>query len=131
MYDLGDNFKIPTFANVAKPECVYKGEKYRFTILSERLIRLEYNQDGIFEDRPTEFAWNREFPVPKFAVKEDTKYFELKTSYFTLTYTKNNKWIIVEGNSMTQFYGQQATIDKGIKKEFIKSIRYNENNDKI
>ena len=113
MYDLGDNFKIPTFANVAKPECIYKGEKYRFTILSERLIRLEYNPDGIFEDRPTEFAWNREFPAPKFAVKEDTKYFELKTSYFTLTYTKNKS-----------FKGSSVSPSSNLKVEVVNSDRY-------
>lgn len=39
-----------------------------------------------------------------------------------LTLTKDSKWIIVEGNSRTQFYGQQGTIDKGIKEELIKNV---------
>lgn len=89
MYNLGDNFKIPTAGNLPKEECIYKGEHYRFTILSERLIRLEYSIDGVFEDRPTEFAWNREFSAPKFVVREDDKYIEIKTAYFVLSYTKN------------------------------------------
>ena len=89
MYNLGDNFKIPTATNLPKEECVYKGEHYRFTILSERLIRLEYSIDGVFEDRPTEFAWNREFDAPKFVVREDDRYIEIKTAYFVLSYTKN------------------------------------------
>ena len=113
MYNLGDNFKIPTFDVLPKEECVYKGEYYRFTILSERLIRLEYNPDGIFEDRPTEFAWNREFPVPKFAVKEDKRYFELKTSYFTLTYTKNKS-----------FKGSSVSPSSNLKVEVTNSDRY-------
>ena len=89
MYNLGDNFKIPTAGRLPKEECIYTGTNYRFSILSERLIRLEYSPTGKFEDRPTEFAWNREFNVPKFVVKEDSKYIEIKTSYFVLSYTKN------------------------------------------
>ena len=91
MYNLGDNFKIPTAGRLPKEECIYTGTNYRFSILSERLIRLEYSPTGKFEDRPTEFAWNREFNVPKFVVKEDSKYIEIKTSYFVLSYTKNKR----------------------------------------
>ena len=39
-----------------------------------------------------------------------------------LTYTDKKEWIIVEGNSRTQFFGQQMTIDRGIKKKFIESV---------
>ena len=38
------------------------GKKYRFTVLSPRLIRLEYNPLGVFEDRPTSMVVNRAFP---------------------------------------------------------------------
>lgn len=89
MYNLGDNFKISTYENLPKPECIYSGTKYRFTILSDRLVRIEYSDEGIFEDRPTQFALNRDFEVPKFAAKEDKKYLEIKTTYFTLLYTKD------------------------------------------
>lgn len=89
MYDLGEHFKMPIAEIKANPECVYSGEKYRITILSERLLRLEYNENGLFEDRPTEIVLNRNFESPKFVVKEDKKYIEIKTSYFTLFYTKN------------------------------------------
>ena len=41
-----------------------------------------------------------------------------------LTFTSDQKWIIVEGNGLTQFIGQQATIDKGIKKQFLKATGY-------
>ena len=73
----------------ANPKNVIQGNKFRFTVLSERLIRLEYSIDGVFEDRPTEFAWNREFTAPKFVVREDERYIEIKTAYFVLSYTKN------------------------------------------
>lgn len=37
------------------------GNKYRITILTGRLIRLEYNEQGIFEDRITKTVVNRDF----------------------------------------------------------------------
>lgn len=113
MYNLGDNFKIPTASNRPKDECVYKGEKYRFTILSERLIRLEYSENGIFEDRPSEFAWNKSFQVPKFVVREDDKYLEIKTSYFVLSYTKNKS-----------FYGGRINPTANLKVDVVNSDRY-------
>ncbi|RAZ27042.1 hypothetical protein DK853_49790, partial [Klebsiella oxytoca] len=57
-----------------KPVCskgsVISGEKYRFTVLTPALIRLEYNESGKFEDRATQSVLNRDFPVPQFQVVE-------------------------------------------------------------
>ena len=35
------------------------GKKFRITVLSPRLIRIEYNEKGLFEDRPTSLIINR------------------------------------------------------------------------
>ena len=64
MYNLGEQFARDYSLALANPECVLQGEKYRFTILSESLIRIEYNKDGVFEDRPTELVWYRNFEKP-------------------------------------------------------------------
>ena len=40
-------------------ENIIQGEKYRFTLITDRLIRMEYNENGVFEDRPTQIIWNR------------------------------------------------------------------------
>ena len=74
---------------ISKEEAIFKGEKYRITVLSELLVRLEYSESGSFEDRPTELAKFRNFDVPKFEVYEDDKVLNIKTSYFDLNYTKN------------------------------------------
>ena len=55
-------------------------------MLTERLIRLEYQEDGIFEDRLTELVTNRSFPIPKFQFKEDAVSLEITTKYFHLFY---------------------------------------------
>jgi alpha-glucosidase (family GH31 glycosyl hydrolase) len=92
MYNLGEQFKRNQEIGKAKEKCIYKGEKYRITILSERLVRLEYNPSGKFIDAPSELVWNRVFDEPKFAGKEDDQYLEIKTPYFTLFYTKEKSF---------------------------------------
>ena len=71
MYNLGEHFKIDKRKTVSKQKSIIQGEKYRITVLSERLVRLEYSEDGIFNDLPTELAIDLDFDVPKFNVKQD------------------------------------------------------------
>ena len=39
-----------------------RGEKYRITLLTECLVRLEYDEAGQFEDGSTQMVLNRNFP---------------------------------------------------------------------
>ncbi|KAL5338351.1 glycosyl hydrolases family 31-domain-containing protein [Aspergillus crustosus] len=66
---------------------IVKGQTYRFTLLSERLIRFEWAEDGHFEDRASTFAINRDFPVPKFRVVDGDD-LEIITDYFHVSYSK-------------------------------------------
>lgn len=77
----------------SKAGAIFQGEKYRITILSEILVRLEYSEYGTFEDRPTELAVYRDFEVPPFKVEEDDKYLDITTRYFELQYVKNKPFI--------------------------------------
>ena len=88
MYKLGEQFEVDYEKAKAEGKNIIAGSNYRFTIITERLIRLEFNKDGVFEDRPTELAWNRNLGEVKFTKKEDKKYLEIKTKYFVLTYLK-------------------------------------------
>ena len=36
----------------SRAESILQGEKYRITVLTEGLLRLEYSQDGIFDGPP-------------------------------------------------------------------------------
>ena len=67
---------------------IFKGNKYRITVLSEILLRLEYSENGEFLDEATEFARNRKFPIPKFTVQQDERFLVIETSYFRLEYAK-------------------------------------------
>ncbi len=73
----------------SKNNCILQGQKYRITILTERLIRLEYSEDGVFEDRATSLVNFRNFDVPVWTYNEKgNNSCEIKTKYFTLTYNK-------------------------------------------
>ena len=58
----------------------------RFTILTPKLLRMEWSEDGKFEDRATLTFINRKLPVPGFKVSTNGKTVTIKTSDLTLTY---------------------------------------------
>ena len=66
MKDHSNVFDLRPRANVQAVVC---GDRYRFTVLTSRLIRMEYDETGAFEDNATAFAFCREFPVPEFSVR--------------------------------------------------------------
>lgn len=93
MYNLGDQFKIDYKQAVSNPDAIIIGKKYRITVLTERLVRLEYNENGVFEDRPTRLILKRNFDKPSFDIKQDEKYLEIATKYFKITYQKEKNFI--------------------------------------
>lgn len=64
------------------------GEKYRITLLTEGLIRLEYSEDGVFEDRPTQMVFFRDFPETDYRVISDGDGIEIHTSRIHLIYNE-------------------------------------------
>ena len=76
----------PSFDPVAKEEAVIQGDKYRFTILTAQLIRLEYSKEGQFEDRPSQTFWYRKQKVPQFEVKEMENELVVETEKLILNY---------------------------------------------
>ncbi|GAB3286152.1 TIM-barrel domain-containing protein [Kineosporia babensis] len=73
---------------VADPAAVITGARYRITILLDGLVRLEYSEHGVFEDRASTFAVNRLQPVPDFRVLETETHLEVVTSRLRLTYDR-------------------------------------------
>ena len=92
MYNLGDQFKFDLNASLMNPECIIKGDKFRITILTESLIRLEYSNDGMFNDLPTFNIWYRNFNKPNFNIQETDKILNITTNYFNLVYLKEKNF---------------------------------------
>lgn len=64
-------------------------DKYRFTVLTDGVLRYEWAPDGKFEDRPSAFAAQREQKeVPEYRVRESQESLEIVTSRFHMTYNK-------------------------------------------
>ena len=57
---------VPDFHPLANPDAVITAGNVRFTVLTDRLLRLEYSREARFEDRPSQAFWHREQPVPAF-----------------------------------------------------------------
>ena len=93
MATISKEFKADYTNARSNEKAIFKGKFYRITVLSESLIRLEYDEGGMFEDRPTELAKFRNFPVPEFTQKENETVLEISTKYFTLQYQKDKPFV--------------------------------------
>ena len=96
---------------IANERSVIQGEKYRFTVLTSRLIRIEYSETGKFEDRATQIVVNREFGKPEINVKETDERLVITTEHCVLTYlkgrafNKNSLSIRYTGENPEMLYG--------------------------
>lgn len=89
MSDLSEHFKVDISLGKANGKYIFAGKKYRITVLSDVLLRLEYSDTGKFNDYPTLFAINRKFKnEPRITVKEDEKFLNITNDYFILEYAK-------------------------------------------
>ena len=93
MYDLGPHFKIDLTKCKTPSAFVYRGKKYRISILSNSLIRFEYSEEGKFNDYPTFFASNRSFGQAKVSIEEDNEILTIKSEKFILEYKKERSFV--------------------------------------
>ena len=64
----------------------------RFTVLTPQLIRMEWSEDGVFEDRATLTFVNRKTDVPQFKCSNGKNKLVIRTDKLTLTYIKGAKF---------------------------------------
>ena len=125
MAEISEKFKVNYDNAKSNEKAIFKGKFYRITVLSESLIRLEYDSGGMFEDRPTEFATFRNFPVPKFQVQENETLLVLSSEYFRLQYQKDkpfqgsmfaqdsNLKVALQGTEKVWYYGHDEARNFG------------------
>lgn len=114
MASLKPHFTIPDYDDAKSVEgAMIIGEKYRITILSDILVRLEYSETGTFENRPTELIKFRRFNMPKFLRKEDSQFLVISTPYFKLEYTKNKP-----------FYGSKVSPEQFFKISLVNTDKF-------
>lgn len=72
----------------ARAEALVTGTCYRFTILTESLIRMEYQPEGHFTDEATQTVVCRDFPPPAFRTVEEDGRLEIITEKLHLYYDR-------------------------------------------
>lgn len=107
-------------------ENIVKGDKYRFTVLTERLIRMEYDKDGEFVDLASQTVFYRDFPKTEYSVIKKDGMVKIDTKFLTLEYItdaefssenlkislKNSPFTVWSyGDKPSQLYGTRSTLD--------------------
>ena len=77
---------MPVFAPVADSAACVSGPHVRFTVLTDRLLRLEYSPTDRFEDRPSQAFWFRRQPVPRFTSRVTDRAIQIETEFLQLEY---------------------------------------------
>ncbi len=100
---------------IANPDNVVQGKTYRITVLTDRLVRLEYNPNGVFYDLESELVRFRNFPKVEFTKQEDSRYLVIKTKYFNLSYTKERSF---DGGKLMPMSNLKVELNGGDKSWF-------------
>lgn len=67
---------------------ILKGNTYRLTFLTSRLVRLEYQPDGLFEDWLTTCARCRDFEPVELITRHTSRGLEIDTEHLHLVYNE-------------------------------------------
>ena len=93
MFDLGPQYKVDLSKSKTPSGLIYKGRKYRISIISDTLIRFEYSETGSFNDYPTFFATNRSFGKPNVTTEEDNEILMIRNDRFVIEYHKEKPYV--------------------------------------
>lgn len=102
------------FDPLPEPGAVVGLEKARFSLLSERLIRMEYSPSGVFEDRPSQAFWYRRQAVPAYQQRAGPgdQSLVIETAFLKLAYRETglgfgpaNLSVLVKATGKTWQYG--------------------------
>lgn len=91
---------VPTFHPIARTEAVVTVGCARFTVLTDRIIRLEFCKDRQFEDRPSQAFWHRDQPAPAFKQTITDDLVQIETDYLLLKYSPNTRGFSSENLSI-------------------------------
>ncbi len=101
---------------IANPKAVVTSGNARFTVLTDRLVRMEWEPDGKFENRASFVVINRNLPVPRYQVSHSGGNLIINTGKLKLSY-KENSGKFTDDNLSVQFQmnGQWHVWHPGMK----------------
>ncbi len=86
-YDIEKIFNFKYDNPVPKANIIC-GDKYRISILNQRLIRFEYNEENLFVDEPTQIVLNRNFNKQTYKITDQANELKIETDYLIINYNK-------------------------------------------
>lgn len=78
----------PDTSAAAQPEATVERGEVRFTVLTPRLVRMEWSADGVFRDGRTQIVVHRALDVPPFELSEDDHLLRIDTGHLRLRYER-------------------------------------------
>lgn len=101
----GDLLMAQTAADLqADEKAIVEKDNARFTVLTPRLIRMEWNENNVFDDHASFVVVNRRLPVPEFTVTEKDGWLFITTGELVLSY-KLNSGLFNESNLEIRLVG--------------------------
>ena len=74
----------------AQDNVAYQDSQVRFTVITDGVIRLEWQPEGKFTDSPSLVASERDYPKADFKVTQTEKKVQISTSKMVLTYSRGS-----------------------------------------
>ncbi len=88
MKDFKECLNVPMEPRADEKAFVY-GKEVRFTVITSRLIRMEYSKDNKYRDEATKTFWFRKQPVPQFTYQSQEDKVVIETEYLRMEYIPN------------------------------------------
>jgi hypothetical protein len=108
------------FTPRANPEAIIQVGSFRFTVLTNRLIRMEYDPAKKFEDRASQVFWHRQCPVPNYTKTVTENLISIETPFLKLTcqiqetgFFQQTLKIELRDTGFVWHYGQQNNTNLG------------------
>lgn len=114
MYPLGEQFLVDYRRAKSDSKACIVGKKYRFSVITERVIRIEYSPNGTFVDLPSQLVQNRNIGLPAFTLRQDQTFLEITTKYFSLSYIKEKPF---EGTNINPTKNLKITLLSNVDKD--------------
>ncbi len=118
MYPLGKQFEVDYTKAKSDDKAMLSGNNYRISIISERIVRLEFSPSGQFIDRPTQLVRNRNIGLADFSVQQDANILQITTKYFVLNYIKGQPFIGAKVDPMKNLKITLISRDKDRSKDW-------------
>lgn len=107
------------FDPIVNPKAVVSSGKARFSILTDRIIRMEFDPAANFDDRPSLVYWYRNFDAPEFHVSSSDDQIIIETEFLRLHFNEKNRfhrrdlWIELEETGQLWRYGDTDQLNLG------------------